>query len=316
MIAIGQNTVGTGTIRGSIARSDRTPASAFRICVAGTGQCVLSDRSGRFPALDARPGIRRLEVSAESGESLLTGEVEVRAGLTSEVHLELPEIAAVRSSVTVRASELLTPDEVMTSGVRIQSLEIAKSEGVLQDVSRYIATLPGVVTGSADFRNDIIVRDGSLLENLFVVDNIEIPNINSFANLASAGGTISLLDVQLIEDVTFLTGAYPAPYVNRLSSVMQVAQREGGSRPRRSGSHLGNQHYRYRQHPPGLVRGLQTSRRDKRLRHPLQRPPERHGNQLATHLRRPRCRTARCHALDHARQLRGQGPGARWSVRS
>ncbi len=129
--------------------------------------------------------------------------------------------------MTVSASELLVPDEVVTSGISIQNREIAKSAGTLQDVSRYVSTLPGVVTGSADFRNDIIVRGGSPLENLFVVDNIEIPNINSFANLASAGGTVSLLDVQLIEDVTFLTGGYPAPYINRLSSVMQVAQREG-----------------------------------------------------------------------------------------
>lgn len=226
-VLIGQDTVGTGTIRGAISRSDGTPAFSLRICVKGTGQCALSDQAGRFATLDARPGKRRLEITIESGETLLTDDVEVRAGLTSEVLLELPEIAAVRSSVTVGATELLTPDEVVTSGVRIQSHAVAKSAGTLQDISRYVSTLPGVVSGSADFRNDIVVRGGSPLENLFVVDNIEIPNINSFANLASAGGTVSLLDVRLIEDVTFLTGGYPAPYVNRLSSVMQVAQREG-----------------------------------------------------------------------------------------
>jgi hypothetical protein len=59
------------------------------------------------------------------------------------------------------------------------------------------------------------------------VDNIEIPNINSFATFASAGGTVSILDVQLIDNVTFLTGGYPAPFGNRTSSVLQIAQREG-----------------------------------------------------------------------------------------
>ena len=87
--------------------------------------------------------------------------------------------------------------------------------------------LPGVVIGTNDFRNDIIVRGGSPLENLFVVDNVEIPNINAFANFASAGGTVSLLDAELMQDVTFLTGGYPAPYINRTSSVLQVTQREG-----------------------------------------------------------------------------------------
>ena len=225
--ASGQDTVGTGAVRGVVVRNDGSPGGPVEICIERTDRCSPSDRFGRFQAIDARPGTVQLEVRLGSGQSLLSGEVEVRAGQTSEVRLELPEIAAVESSVTVSASELLVPDEVVSSGVSIQNREIAKSAGTLQDVSRYVSTLPGVVTGSADFRNDIIVRGGSPLENLFVVDNIEIPNINSFANLASAGGTVSLLDVQLIEDVTFLTGGYPAPYINRLSSVMQVAQREG-----------------------------------------------------------------------------------------
>ena len=59
------------------------------------------------------------------------------------------------------------------------------------------------------------------------MDNVEIPNINAFANFASAGGTVSLLDAELLQDVTFLTGGYPAPYINRTSSVLQVTQREG-----------------------------------------------------------------------------------------
>ena len=38
---------------------------------------------------------------------------------------------------------------------------------------------------------------------------------------------MSLLDAELLQDVTFLTGGYPAPYINRTSSVLQVTQREG-----------------------------------------------------------------------------------------
>lgn len=226
-IATGQDTVGTASVRGVVQRHDGTPGAGLRVCIADTNQCAVSDGEGRFGTLDARPGTRRLEVQLELGVVLATREVETRAGLTSEVQLVLPEVGAVETSITVNASAVTTPDEVVTSGVRIRNREIAKVADGMQDVSRYVATLPGVMTGSADFRNDIIVRGGSPLENLFIVDNIEIPNINSFANLASAGGTFSLLDVQLIEDVTFLTGGYPAPYVNRLSSVMQVTQREG-----------------------------------------------------------------------------------------
>ncbi len=225
--AAGQDTVGAASVRGVLQRSNGAPVAGLKVCFAGTRQCTVSDAAGRFGDLDAKPGIRRLEIYLDSGQALMTGALETRAGLTSELRLVLPDIPSVETAVTVSASAVTTPDEVIVSGFRIQNREIAKVADALQDVSRYAATLPGVVTGSADFRNDIIVRGGSPLENLFVVDNIEIPNINSFANLASAGGTVSLLDVQLIEDVTFLTGGYPAPYTNRLSSVMQVTQREG-----------------------------------------------------------------------------------------
>ena len=125
------------------------------------------------------------------------------------------------------------------SGFLVEPREILKSAAALQDVSRYVQALPGVVIGSNDFRNDIIVRGGSPLENLFVVDNVEIPNINAFANFASAGGTVSLLDAELIQDVTFLTGGYPAPYINRTSSVLQVTQREGNRQKFRGWATLG-----------------------------------------------------------------------------
>lgn len=222
-----QDTVGAATIRGTVVQGGGGTPQIVEICVAGTRQCVETGPAGHFTAINARPGRHRLEVRTRDGVTLVTAEVEVHAGHTTDLRLMLPEIAAIATSVTVSATERLAPDEVVTSGVLVQNRDIGKTAGVLQDVSRYVATLPGVLTGSADFRNDIIVRGGSPLENLFIVDNIEIPNINSFANLASAGGTVSLLDVQLIEEVTFLTGGYPAPYINRLSSVVQVTQREG-----------------------------------------------------------------------------------------
>jgi hypothetical protein len=143
------------------------------------------------------------------------------------VALILPALSQVRETVTVTAPALVPLEEVKTSGFLLQRAEVLASAGALQDISRYVQSLPGVALGAADFRNDLIVRGGSPLENLFIVDNVEIPNINAFANFSSAGGTVSLIDALLIDNVTFLTGGYPAVYGNRVSSVMQVAQREG-----------------------------------------------------------------------------------------
>ena len=174
-----------------------------------------------------RAGSYRMEVIPPEGLPITSALVDVRAGLDSAVEISLPRVEGLEQTVTVTAPAFRAPEEVKNSGFLVGPREILKSAAALQDVSRYVQSLPGVVIGSNDFRNDIIVRGGSPLENLFVVDNVEIPNINAFANFASAGGTVSLLDAELLQDVTFLTGGYPAPYINRTSSVMQVTQREG-----------------------------------------------------------------------------------------
>ncbi len=222
-----QDTTGAGLISGTVLDGAGQPAPAIRVCVAGIDRCASTDAQGQFRLLDLRAATYKLEVGPAGSPLVSTDELEVRAGLESQITITLPKLDAVQQSITVTESVFLPPEEVKSSGFIVQGDEIYKAAGTLQDVSRYVQTLPGVAIGSDDFRNDIIVRGGSPLENLFVIDNIEIPNINAFANFASAGGTVSILDAALIQDVTFLTGGYPAPYTNRTSGVLQVAQREG-----------------------------------------------------------------------------------------
>lgn len=222
-----QDTTGVGAITGSVRDAAGQPAPAVTVCVVNTTQCAIAGEDGRFRIGEIRPGAVALEVTPPGQPRFVSTTVEVRAGLDAVVEITLPAPVTIAQEVTVRAASFVAPEEVKNSSYLIQPVEIAQSAGALQDVARYVQSLPGVVVGTNDFRNDIIVRGGSPLENLFIVDNIEIPNINAFASFASAGGTVSILDTALISDVTFLTGGYPAPYINRLSSVLQISQREG-----------------------------------------------------------------------------------------
>jgi hypothetical protein len=229
-----QDTTGVGTIIGTVTRQDGVPAADVAVCVIETSQCAVSQDDGRFRIPDVRTGAYRLEITPPGGAPIQSDPVTVRAGLEGRVEVTLPSLEGLTQTVTVTAPAFVAPEEIKNSAFLIQQTEILTSAAALQDVSRYVQTLPGVVIGTNDFRHDIIVRGGSQLENLFIVDNIEIPNINTFANFASAGGTVSILDANLIQDVTFLTGGYPSPYINRTSSVLQITQREG-SRERLGG---------------------------------------------------------------------------------
>ena len=225
--AAAQDTTGVGAISGVVTNAAGEPAAGVRVCALDTPACATSDARGTFRIGELRASAYRLEILPLAGFPFTSDPVDVRAGTEGTVNITLPTVESLQETVNVTAPAFQVPEEVKNSGFLVQPRQILKSAAALQDVSRYVQGLPGVVIGTNDFRNDIIVRGGSPLENLFVVDNVEIPNINAFANFASAGGTVSLLDAELLEDVTFLTGGYPAPYVNRTSSVLQVTQREG-----------------------------------------------------------------------------------------
>ncbi|HBY59803.1 MAG TPA: hypothetical protein DEH78_08255, partial [Solibacterales bacterium] len=226
-LSMAQDTAGVGALAGKAADAAGAGAAGVKVCIPGSTRCGVTDATGAFRITEIRPGRYRLRISAPNRPEFESEEVEVRAGLEGKVEVVLPNLDAVTQSVTVTESAFVAPEEIKNSAFLIQPNEVFKTAGSLQDVARYVQTLPGVTFGSDDFRNDIIVRGGSPLENLFIIDNIEIPNINAFANFASAGGTVSLLDAALIQDVTFLSGGQPAPFINRASSVLQIAQREG-----------------------------------------------------------------------------------------
>lgn len=223
----GQDTAGVGAITGTVTGHDEAPATGVRVCVLTTTRCVVSDERGKFRLTEIRAGDYQLEISAQQLPPFNSAQVSVRAGLEAQIEIALPALDGAHESVTVSDSVFVAPEEVKTSSFLVERQEIFKSAGAQMDVSRYVQSLPGVGVGSSSMRNDLIVRGGSPLENLFIVDNIEIPNINTFANLASAGGLTSILDADLIRDVNFMSGGYPAPFINRTSSVLQIASREG-----------------------------------------------------------------------------------------
>jgi hypothetical protein len=223
LILPAQDTTGIGGLRGTVVDNAAAPMPNVTVCILAD-RCIDTDAQGRYRFEQLRPATYTARIRV-NGTLIDTASIEVHAGLETQADLTYP--STTRDSITVTEIVTTAPEELKTSAYLADGTQIFKSAGTFQDVSRFVQVFPGAVIGSDDFRNDLIVRGGSPLENLFIVDNVEVPNINTFANFASAGGTVSMLDPNLIRDVTFLTGGYPAPYGNRTSSVLQIAQREG-----------------------------------------------------------------------------------------
>lgn len=133
-------------------------------------------------------------------------------------------------AITGRVRPVLTTVEVtdlqhsMESGspepLRAGGQDVLTSAGTFGDISRYLQTLPGVV-GTSDVSNQVLVRGGHPMENLFLVDGIEVPNINHLANANTTGGFGPMIDAAAIQNLEFYSGGFEAKYPERLSSVTE-----------------------------------------------------------------------------------------------
>src|SRR5690606_33854298 len=106
--------------------------------------------------------------------------------------------------------------------------ETKRYAGSLGDPARMATNFAGVVSTN-DTRNDIIIRGNSPNAMLWQLEGLNIPNPNHFGSLNSMGGSVSMLNSNLIDQSDFMTGAFPAQYGNALSGVFDLKLRNGNS---------------------------------------------------------------------------------------
>lgn len=173
-----------------------------------TGKVASTDSAGVFRIAQVAPGIYQLSVTCVGYKNLLSAEYIVNGQLPL-IELELEEEVSQLSEVTVRVAPFRRIKDSPMSLQIIGLGEIEKSPGGNRDISRIVRSYPGVSFSPIGYRNDLIVRGGSPSENRFYLDGIEIPNINHFATQGASGGSVSILNADLIQEVRFYTGAFP-----------------------------------------------------------------------------------------------------------
>ena len=165
----------SGVIDGRV-RSGPTqqPIANATIRVGGTEFVAVTGEDGRF-RLRASTGIVRLEVRAIGFAPVVRSDVVVSAGKPVTVVIELQPRVVQLAAVEVQPTYFEPTRESPVSTQRFSAEEIRRTPGVQEDVIRAVSVLPGVGVTTAG-RNDLVVRGGAPFENLFVVDNIEVPN--------------------------------------------------------------------------------------------------------------------------------------------
>ncbi|MFA6835945.1 MAG: TonB-dependent receptor plug domain-containing protein [Fibrobacteraceae bacterium] len=170
----------------------------------------------------------------DSSSVLVSGEREPREKLLSEgdstasaAPVNADSILAGSSSEKMELKKVVVelrrkPKRKMGESV-VSSKSIKRMPGLAEaDVIRSVQALPGVVA-SSDFSTKLYVRGGASDENLFLFDNGVVYSPMHFF------GLFSTFLVEGIDGVSFYKGGFPVEYGNRLSSVLDMHSREGGS---------------------------------------------------------------------------------------
>jgi len=223
----GADLVGQAVVSGKIidART-RTALPFVNVLLEGTQQGATTNEEGEFRIAGIQPGLYNLQVSSLGYESQTVFEILVGTTKVPFIQVELVSTDTELDVVEIRSKRIDRTTETPLSLRSISESEIIRNPGGNRDISKVIQALPGVAS-TVSFRNDIIIRGGSPNENSFYLDGIEVPVINHFATQGASGGPVGTINVNFIDGVDVLSGAFPAPRGNALSSVFEFRQKEG-----------------------------------------------------------------------------------------
>jgi|WetSurMetagenome_2_1015567.scaffolds.fasta_scaffold04717_5 hypothetical protein len=114
------------------------------------------------------------------------------------------------------------------NSVTFTGKDIKAAAGAAGDVSRYLSTMPSIVSAlGAKFDNTLFVRGGRPNEIVFFVDGIEMENINHFSQANGSGGPIGFINSDYIRSVRFFAGDIPVSYPPKMSSVADIDMKAG-----------------------------------------------------------------------------------------
>jgi len=217
-ISLENNSI-SGTI---IDARTKDPLIGVNVIVLDTERGASTDISGRYIISNLPVGVYRLRFDYIGYEQIFKTDIVVKSSRPTFVNVELEESVIAGEEIVVTAGYFVEEEKTQTSTIALSQEEIRRFPGGFEDVVRTVSTLPGVAINTSGGRNDLLVRGGGPSENLYLINNIEVPNINHFGTQGNSSGSLSFVNLDLVEDVKFSTGGFGAQYGDKMSSILSL----------------------------------------------------------------------------------------------
>ena len=194
------------------------------------GLGMMCDSLGRFALPKVPVGRHSVQASFMGYESATVREILVTSAKEVYLEIALQESVNELSEVVVRAhNRNEAMDKMAVAGARMLSVEEAsRYAGGFDDPARLVASFAGVTPSVSN--NGISIHGNAPHLLQWRLEDVEIPNPNHFADIATLGGGIlSSLSAQVLGNSDFFTGAFPAEYGNAVSGVFDMKLRNGNN---------------------------------------------------------------------------------------
>ena len=203
-------------------KTNGQPVEYANVIIKETEQGGYSNFRGYFVITNVPSGSYTLFVSHVSfnvseqrikvGSDNLFLNIELNA---RSIQMEEMVVSSKSDKPSVNTREIVISHVSRTTKQLLDVVQVAEP-----DVFRSILTLPGV-TPIADFSSGMYVRGGTPDQNQILLDHIEVYNPTHF------GGLFSTFNTDAVNNVDLMKGGFPAKYGGRLSSVLEVQNRDG-----------------------------------------------------------------------------------------
>lgn len=204
----------------------KQPIPFANVIVIGTNYGAATNKEGYYKINNLPVSTYQIRASVIGYNPQTKTDVVIQTGKPAEINFELVAEAIILEGVTV-TSDYFRKDPLEVNSIRNFSYEeIRRSPGGFEDVIRALSILPGVAQADAG-RNDLIVRGGAPSENLYLINGIEVPNINHFGTQGATGGPLSYVNLDFVCETSFSTGGFSSLYGDKLSSVLNINLRDG-----------------------------------------------------------------------------------------
>ena len=224
---------GTAVVHG-VVRDARagSPLAGVTVSVEGQPASMDTDAQGRF-VLTVAPGSHAI-VATLIGYGITRRTVTVERGQSVQLDLKLAEGAAGYEEHVAVTATASAQHDAGPAAEALHARDLQSLRGVaLDDPLRAVQALPSA-SASDDFFAEFAVRGSTFRHIGTVVDGFPTRHILHTIHGVAEGGSISMLDTDVIGSARLSPGSYPQVYGRRLGAELSMTTRNGG-RERRSG---------------------------------------------------------------------------------